>query len=359
MKRTFFVLGCTLAFAAAALADTYVSGNLVTNQTWNEAGSPYIISGDVYLAPNLSLTIEQGTTVMLEAGALLGAEPHCTVRILGTEAYRVLFTSAEPSPHVGDFVELAFASAGSSVEMRYCDIEFGMTGLFVDCGIEADNVNIRNCQYGIMVNLPAAEIAGFTIENCTVAGVGTTELSGSILRRMLIANCGAGVICSPNSAIALVDSEVRDNHGIGVVISSRIENTRVTNNTGHGVVLLGATLASGCFVAENGGIGVVVADQYPWADVHINHNNILDNGDYELAVDSTCYPPVIDATNNYWGTAVEQIISERILDAEDNSGLTSVVEFVPFEDSVGTRLTTWGSVKSLFLGHKPKQVSNN
>ncbi len=57
-----------------------------------------------------------------------------------------------------------------------------------------------------------------------------------------------------------------------------------------------------------------------WIGIH--NNNIYNNTDYNIMNE---YYTDIDATNNYWGTADEEEIQEKIYDYLDNDELRTVI----------------------------------
>ncbi|HMF09600.1 MAG TPA: hypothetical protein VKJ00_10720, partial [Thermoanaerobaculia bacterium] len=63
---------CLLLTASGLAAQTNVSGTISTNTTWTLAGSPYIVTSDVFVensaAPVPVLTIQAGVTVKFNSG---------------------------------------------------------------------------------------------------------------------------------------------------------------------------------------------------------------------------------------------------------------------------------------------------
>ncbi len=66
MKRLFYFLMISLATTFSLSAQTEVSGGIFTPTTWSVAGSPFIVTSDVVIFPDASLTIEPGVEVRFE-----------------------------------------------------------------------------------------------------------------------------------------------------------------------------------------------------------------------------------------------------------------------------------------------------
>jgi hypothetical protein len=58
--------GALLGLPSLALAMTAISGGNVGGQTWTAAGSPYVISGDITVQNNSTLTIQKGVDVQFK-----------------------------------------------------------------------------------------------------------------------------------------------------------------------------------------------------------------------------------------------------------------------------------------------------
>jgi hypothetical protein len=64
---------------------------------------------------------------------------------------------------------------------------------------------------------------------------------------------------------------------------------------------------------------------------------------------STSPPPILDFTNNYWGTDDPEEIAALIRDRNDDPAVCAYVNFVPFRShSVPVQQQTWTEVKGLF-----------
>ena len=60
------VAGALLGLPSVAVASTAITGGNVGNQTWTVSGSPYIISGDITVQSNSTLTIQNGVDVQFK-----------------------------------------------------------------------------------------------------------------------------------------------------------------------------------------------------------------------------------------------------------------------------------------------------
>lgn len=59
------------SFSSLSLADTNVSGDITSDTTWDLAGSPYIMTGDVHVTNGATLTIDNGLVIKMASGISL------------------------------------------------------------------------------------------------------------------------------------------------------------------------------------------------------------------------------------------------------------------------------------------------
>jgi len=118
---------------------TEVSGTIDADTTWNVAGSPYTVVGDVTISEGVMLTIEPGAGLRFESNDALssGVDPDKVELIVaGTlVADGVTFTSDAGSPASGDWYGIRFLDgsadwdgSGGSV-IRNSIIEYGTVGV--------------------------------------------------------------------------------------------------------------------------------------------------------------------------------------------------------------------------------------
>ena len=96
MKTRTFVLAlgtAALAAGTATAADVTISGDITTSQTWTK-NNVYKLSGQVFVMPGATLTIEAGTVIASEAGGSLAVGRDGRIVADGSASEPIIFTSA-------------------------------------------------------------------------------------------------------------------------------------------------------------------------------------------------------------------------------------------------------------------------
>jgi hypothetical protein len=94
----------------SVFAETDITSDITTDATWDLAGSPYILTGDIDVTSpdDPVLTVEAGVEVRFNSNASLRignntySENMGGLMVQGTEADPVLFTSNAATPAPGD-----------------------------------------------------------------------------------------------------------------------------------------------------------------------------------------------------------------------------------------------------------------
>jgi YD repeat-containing protein/parallel beta-helix repeat protein len=247
-RRTFrlgplLLAGLSSGFAAAlpASAATNVSGTISSNTTWNLAGSPYVVVGDLTIVSGVVLTLEPGVVVKVYSSDG-DIRVNGTLVADGTSGVPIVFTSigddsvggdtngngpSSGSPGVWrgigfasgstgnllDYVEVYYAGAGSNLGIGNASVVAATTDLAIS------NSAIRfGISYGIFVSGASPTISTTLIE---WHGVGVQlASSGATLTGNTIRNNSTGVQLANSPGATLSANTISGNTGFGVYNSS-------------------------------------------------------------------------------------------------------------------------------------------
>ena len=207
--KNFLLLFVSLAISGIAYC-TDVSGNITVNTTWNLAGSPYVVTGNVTVNAGITLTIDPTVEVKFDNGRSL-----FSYGIIN--ATSATFTSNDGSPAPGSWNYIEFYS-GSTSTFSGCTFEYGRH-IDVNSGATVTINNSSNIEsmyyYGIYSN------GNLNVTNSTIDlagyvsygyGIYTYGSSVTNLNNVNIFNCNYGVyIYSESSQINFIDCTLSSN----------------------------------------------------------------------------------------------------------------------------------------------------
>ena len=302
MKRSvllFFVALATalLTFHPAFSAETVVNKGVIDKDTvWS---GDVLIKGDVEVAENVTLTIKPGTTVRFAKIERFGPEKlyndkenHFARSELfikgkllaqGSKESKIIFTSAETEPKPGDWSSINFSGSTGNI-IEYCEIMYGDTA--VHC--HSSHVVVAN-------NVFKHNGTAFGCKNLKDNPVQTIM---PIMYNLITEN-GGGLLIGGGASPAAFHNEITGNEFFGLYVKkggcSDVRFNNISKN-GKGVIL------------------------YEAKNVLLRDNNIADNTDYNVSmlegqVQDLAFP------QNWWGSADEQKIREKVMDKSNDSGL--------------------------------------
>ncbi|CAN2049334.1 Big-1 domain-containing protein [Candidatus Magnetomoraceae bacterium gMMP-13] len=133
----FFILLAAMLFSMTDVyAQTEVSGTIYEDTTWTRAGSPYIVTGNVFIYHSddkntATLSIEPGVEVRFDLGTGLYIgyknSHYGALSAQGTKASPIRFTSNNKSPRPNDWRGIYFYNYTNDdlTLMEYCVVEYG------------------------------------------------------------------------------------------------------------------------------------------------------------------------------------------------------------------------------------------
>jgi hypothetical protein len=296
-----------IAGGGGGTGPTEHSGDIRADETWWASGNPHIITGDIDVTDNATLTIKPGCMIECDPGVEIYAGYYGPGSIVaeGTADSAITFTSNVPSPSPGDWVGIsACPLAMNTTSFKYCVIEYGGSGssrgevLNEHDGLKFGNNTVRKSQY---CGVYCSQTTGFTgFNNNTITGCGTYPLH---LQAEVVKSIGTGNTLTGNihDAVEVADnSDVKTsgtwpNTGVPYVIAGDINIGDDANNP---VV----TIAPGTVLKMNSGVEFYVGYYAPGgliADGTTGRITFTSNvgparGDwrslsfYDLAINSQC-----------------------------------------------------------------------
>jgi len=287
-KLELFAILLTITFSTLTLADkplfpivnaTYVEGLITQDTVWTLVDSPFVVSKDVTVCPNVTLTIEPEVEVRFGGSFSLIVEGRLVAK--GTKEKMITFTSNKNEPEAGDWGTINFTGKQSSLFL-HCIIEYGTNGITVENGV-------LNIQRSLVVNnaMSGIYIAGGSqvhvqYNNITSSGDGIT-LAGNLTSEINIQQ--NRILLNKQSGILLA-ADAYDNTLI-------LNNALSENHYGFYVSTNTITFITRNYISNNT-IGIFYGEG---KDHTAYFNDIYDNS---LGMDVSLNTAV-NAEHNYWG----------------------------------------------------------
>jgi hypothetical protein len=357
-------------------AQTQVSGGIFSPETWTLSNSPYLVTGDVVIFENASLTIESGVELRFQSGTLLevrGGDLYANGSVeapilftldsddpVNAPKWRGIENTSNPNLIVDiqlSFITLEYAETGVNygTSPGYRDIShstFRFNDLAVFDGTQGYNwMEITDCSFlqngiGIQGRMSAIDCM-FEDNEYGIANplyFSSSAEGGEIINCTFINNDNA--IASLNQVItfARVENSAFEGNEKAVYIYQLIaENTIFTGSTETAVYVLKGDVKNCSF--SNNAVGLEVG-QFPYQleikennflnneiglkvsgeGASIHHNTICNSLEYDAVVNTD---KSVDLTDNCWCTNDNAAIASTILDAFDDVSL-GIASFEPF-----------------------------
>jgi parallel beta-helix repeat protein len=223
-------------FGAMNAQATPVSGVIGTDTTWDLAGSPWFVVGDVLVSSSANLTIEAGVQVRFDDSFGLTVNGNLTAK--GTTANPITFTSNSTLPGAGSWYAIRINSVGHA-ELEYCNIMYALQGVNLD-GTSNNNITYCNLQF----NYQGIKLTSSSFNNITNNNVSSNEegirLIDSNHNNISYNNVtdntkfpgtgGWGMHFSMSSNNTITGNNVSNNEEIGIYFTTSSDNNTISDN---------------------------------------------------------------------------------------------------------------------------------
>jgi len=332
MKRQFKLLGIllilvfsTFGFARTLIHSanaTYVEGAITKDTIWTFLDSPFVVSDDVVVYPNATLTIEPGVEVKFGGNFSLTVEGRLLA--IGTTENTVKFTSNKLEPQSGDWKTISFVGIQQS-SLTNCVVEYGANGISVENGnVAIENSGISYCQHdGIVVINGELNIQNCNVSLCLENGANLQNSDVTVQDSLITQNGDAGITITGNGHTTVQGNIIvankdgitlTGNETSGVNISQNIiganteDGVLITAVTHSGIIFINNTVSS-----NKNGLHVSTLTNTYIANNSFSYNEVgilYDQGTH-MAKFNDIYGNImgmnaglnatVNAQQNYWG----------------------------------------------------------
>lgn len=320
-------------------ASTNISGQIRSNTTWTKAGSPYICSGMIEVDPNVTLTLEPGTVVVLDKDL----QVYGKLVLQGTATDTISFSSDF------NFRAVRFWGKFDSLNLSYC--KFYQTFLAVENSFP--NLNINHSSF-IKSNIiwtynddrSKVDTGSLFIKNSLIDGSvrvlsykakilleknihsgyvpksfdGYSEGAKTVIKDNIFTNSEKAI--DFNGSNTEIINNIFIKHQTAAISSSvggatgwNISGNIFTNNP-EAIFVLGQdiNILNNSIYNNKKGITIYNPTNAPH-NIIIENNCIYNNSEYNVMIES---PNNYDLKNNWWGTTDTSIINKGMIDNVDD-----------------------------------------
>lgn len=258
------LFGLLIISSELAQSGVVLGGQVTTNTTWDLAGSPWWVEGDVYVENEAVLTIEAGVEVRFNGFYKL-CIGNGSLSAIGDPSNKIWFTSNQSSPWAEDWYGIQANSTGH-LDIKYSNITYGQYAIDID---QAKNNDIQHNEItinyeGIRVSLSENNtIFNNNVSDNIYTGIFISESANNqINNNTVYSNGWNGVHLYASTNNTVLNNSIDDNFYRGVyVFDTTVSNISLNHiySNGEGIFVL-ATSVSNIItknnISENSNFGV-------------------------------------------------------------------------------------------------------
>ena len=292
---TFNLSNITLFNAVHA---TYVEGPITQDTIWTRVDSPYVVSNDITVYQNVTLTIEPGVEVKF--GETFSLSILGKLHANGT-GKPITFTSNKEQPDVGDWNAIKFSGTEKSTLIG-CFVAYAEDGICIDNGnLEIKDSTISRCQNGINVTNGDLTVQNSIIMENEGNGICITG-NGQVTTQnnTIIANVNGILLTgNENSGVNINQNRISANKQSGIKIEAGTHSdiTIVNNNVSSNDIGFHILSPTSTYIDNNSISFNTIGILYDSGNHAANFNDIYGN---QMGMDVGANV-VVNAERNYWG----------------------------------------------------------
>lgn len=331
MKRQFHVSIFLLAIALSMfsfmgrnfvphVSATYVEGSITQDTTWTLVDTPFIVSNNVTVFSNSTLTIEPGVEVKFGGDFSIIVSGRLYANGTGN---MIVFTSNNEQPAIGDWKSIRFTGTGKSTLIN-CYIAYAKDGIVIqNSDVEIESSLINNCQDAITATGGKLKLQNSVVSLSSHSGVNITDCDATITDNMITQNLKNGICITGNGQVTIQNNSILTNVDGILLTGSDASNAYISQN------IISANTQSGVKIdaTSHNNVTIInnsVSSNYRGfyisssASMYISNNSIsyntlgflYDTGNHvaiyndiygnEMGMDVSSIATV-DAEYNYWG----------------------------------------------------------
>ena len=332
------------------LVATPVSGIIYENTTWTRYGSPYVLTGDLLIYENKTLTIEPGVEVLANGEYYIWLYKGATLNATGEEANPIVFTANRSATPRWGGLRLHYTSRNTTIILNYVHISYAhyvvtwpeqwQTIDFTGLKLIIKNCNIVHCisvteMWGMWTQDFYVEITNSFIGYFENVGIRINYPNGivKIHNNTFTSGNGDAIALNGNGRYyEICRNTITSNYGSGIYIDGTvcygiIKDNLIMYNAEAGLELRPCNdehlVAMNNYIARNHW-GILFTEFAQQLRCDIVHNDIQLNAEYDMVSAAGGEGVIINATYNYWGTASQNEIENRIYHFFDDFHLREI-----------------------------------
>jgi hypothetical protein len=165
---------------STANSPTYISSDIATDTTWTPENGPYILTSDIHIKSDATLTIHPGTVVQVAEETSLTVRG--SLQANGTTSAPIKVTTARPSPTAGAWDTIRYeGGTESKLHLRNTTVQYAKSGLTLSSGKGEVSVTDSRLQTHVRAGIRTADSTRTPTLQVTNSRISDTQYAGIAL----------------------------------------------------------------------------------------------------------------------------------------------------------------------------------